>query len=60
MAQYESILDAALSSSAMQIHHLSNDELKAMLNDDDKIETMVRDLQQVYPPLFNSYGKKFN
>lgn len=47
MALYESILDAAVSSSGAQINHLSNDELKALLNDDDKIESMIKDLPQV-------------
>lgn len=45
------------------LHHMTTDELKKLLNDDDRLESMIKDLQQVgtlfiFVSTFITYKKK--
>lgn len=44
---YESILDSAIYSGLSQLQHLSNTELNALLEDNAKLEDLVKDLPHV-------------
>lgn len=35
------------------LHHMTTDELKKLLNDDDRLDAMIKDLQQV--KLYNNF-----
>lgn len=52
MATYESLLDSAVGSAMAQVQRMSADELKALLNNDDQLNDLVKDMPQVRPILF--------
>ncbi len=45
---YESLVDSAVGSGMAVVQHLSADELKELLNDDSKLDNLLRDLPQVW------------
>lgn len=47
MATYESIFENAVGGAVALIQHLNKDELQQLLNDDSKLDDLVKDLPQV-------------
>jgi len=46
MSTYESLLDSAVGSAMAKVQSVSTDELKALLNDDDKLSELIKDMPQ--------------
>lgn len=47
MATYESLLDSAVGSAMAKVQSMSTDELKTLLNSEDKLNELVKDMPQV-------------
>lgn len=47
MSTYESLLDSAVGSAMAQVQRMTADELKALLNNDEQLNDLVKDMPQV-------------